>query len=209
MPFRLVPHEHTFFDLFEKHADLAIQGARLLADFVEDLDSPGPKARRIKEVEDEADVVMHQTVEMLHRTFVTPFDRDEIRQLASQIDDVIDAMEAASERLWLYEIASATPEARRLARNLVEATLEMKVAVQGLRALKRERERILAACVDINRLENANDEVLREGLAKLFKGEKDAVLILKWKEVYEILEDATDACEDVADVIEGLIVENE
>ena len=97
MPFRLVPHADSFFDLFEKHAELAIQGARLLAEFVEDLESPGPKARRIKEVEDEADVVTHQAAELLHRTFVTPFDRDEIRQLASQIDDVIDAMEAASE----------------------------------------------------------------------------------------------------------------
>ncbi|MFB3817229.1 MAG: DUF47 domain-containing protein [Candidatus Methylomirabilales bacterium] len=209
MALRLLPYEFGFFDLFEKQVDLAIEGARLLAAFLDDLDSPGPKARRIKEVEHEADVVTHQAIELLHKTFVTPFDRDEIHRLMSQLDDVIDAMEASSERIWLYEIAVATPEARTLAKNLIEATLQLKVAVHGLRHVKRERGRILAACVEVNRLENANDETLREGLAKLFKGERDAVVILKWKEIYEILEQATDRCEDVANVLEGVVLENE
>jgi uncharacterized protein Yka (UPF0111/DUF47 family) len=127
----------------------------------------------------------------------------------SQLDDVIDAMEASSERIWLYEITVATPEARALAKNLIEAALQLKVAIHGLRHVKRDRDRILVACVEVNRLENANDETLREGLAKLFKGERDAVVIMKWKEVYEILEQATDRCEDVANVIEGVVLENE
>jgi len=209
MPLRLLPYEFGFFDLFEKHADLAIEGARLLSAFVEQLDSPGEKARRIKEIEDEADSVTHRTIEMLRKTFVTPFDREEIRQLVSAMDDVIDAMEAAAERLWLYEIVKSIPEACRLARNLSDATIQMKVAVQGLRHVKREREKIRVACVDVNRLENANDFTLREGLAKLFKEERDPVLIMKWKEIYEILEQATDRCEDVANVIEGVVLENE
>ncbi len=209
MPFRWLPHEAGFFELFEKQVDLAIEGARLLAQFLEDLEAAGPKARRIKEVEDEADVLTHQTIELLHRTFVTPFDRDEIHRLSSQLDDVIDAMEAAAERLWLYEVPVATPEARRLALTLIEATMQLKIAVGGLRDVKRDRDRILKACVEVNRLENANDETLREGLAKLFKGERDAVVIMKWKEIYEILEQATDRCEDVANVIEGVVLENE
>jgi uncharacterized protein len=209
MALRLLPYEFGFFDLFEKHADLAIEGARLLTEFVDDLDSAGSKARRIKEIEDEADSVTHRTIEMLRKTFVTPFDREEIRQLVSAMDDVIDAMEAAAERLWLYEIVKSTPEASRLARTLREATVQMKIAVQGLRHVKREREKIRTACVDVNRLENANDYTLREGLAKLFKEERDPVLIMKWKEIYEILEQATDRCEDVANVIEGVVLENE
>jgi uncharacterized protein Yka (UPF0111/DUF47 family) len=209
VPFPWSARDLGFFDLFEKQVDLAIEGARLLAQFLDDLEAPGPQARRIKEVEHEADVITHQTVEMLHRTFVTPFDRDEIHRLVSQLDDVIDAMEAAAERIWLYEISLATVEARQLARNLIDATLQLKIAVGGLRHVKRDRDRILTACVEVNRVENANDETLREGLAKLFKGERDAIVIMKWKEVYEILEQATDRCEDVANVIEGVVLENE
>lgn len=205
----LLPQTIGFFDLFEKHSALALEGAKLLAGFVEDLEAPGPKARRIKEVEHEADVVTHQTIAMLRKTFITPFGRDEIHHLTSKMDDILDAMEAAAERLWLYEIAQATPEARQLARNLVDATAQLTVAIRGLREVKRDRDQVMAACVEINRLENANDETLREGLAKLFKQEKDPVLILKWKEIYEILEDATDRCEDATDVIEGVVLENE
>jgi predicted phosphate transport protein (TIGR00153 family) len=205
----LLPQEFGFFDLFEKQATLALEGAKLLAAFVEDLEAPGPKARRIKEVEHEADVVTHQTIAMLRKTFITPFDRNEIHHLTSKMDDILDAMEAASERLWLYEIARATPEATQLAKNLVDATAQLTVAIRGLRNVKRDRDQVMAACVEINRLENANDEMLREGLAKLFKQEKDPVLIMKWKEIYEILEDATDRCEDATDVIEGVVLENE
>ena len=206
---RLLPHEYGFFDDFEKHVTLAIEGAKLLLDLLDNLESPGPKARRIKEVEHEADVVTHHTMDMLRKTFVTPFDRNEIHHLISSLDDIVDAMEAAAERLWLYEIRQATPEARLLAQNLAGATAQLKVAVQGLRHVKRDRDAIMTACVDINRLENENDEILREGLAKLFKHERDPVLIMKWKELYEILEDATDRCEDATDVIEGVVLENE
>jgi uncharacterized protein len=207
--FRFLPQEVGFFDMFEKQVELAIEGAKLLAAFVDDLEEPGVKARRIKEVEHEADVVTHQTMAMLHKTFVTPFDRNEIHHLTSKLDDILDAMEAAAERLWLYEISQATVEAKRLARNLVSATSQLQVAITGLRDVKRERDKVMTACVEINRLENANDETLREGLAKLFKEEKDPVLIMKWKEIYETLEDATDRCEDATDVIEGVVLENE
>jgi hypothetical protein len=206
---RLLPQEFGFFDNFERHVDLAIEGAKLLVNLLESLDAPGPKARRIKELEHEADVVTHNTMEMLRKTFVTPFDRNEIHHLISSLDDIMDAMEAAAERLTLYEITQATPEARTLARNLVSATAQLQVAVRGLRHVKRDRDAIMTACVDINRIENENDEMLREGLAKLFKHERDPVFIMKWKEIYEILEDATDRCEDATDVIEGVVLENE
>jgi hypothetical protein len=206
---RLLPQEYGFFDNFERHVDLAIEGAKLLVNLLESLDAPGPKARRIKELEHEADVVTHHTMDMLRKTFVTPFDRNEIHHLISSLDDIMDAMEAAAERLTLYEITQATPEARQLALNLVSATAQLRVAVRGLRHVKRDRDAIMTACVDINRIENENDEMLREGLAKLFKHERDPVLIMKWKEVYEILEDATDRCEDATDVIEGVVLENE
>ncbi len=162
-----------------------------------------------RELEDEAEALAHQTVGLLHRTFVTPFDRDEIYRFSTMVDDVIGAMEAAAERLWLYEVRVATPEVRRLALTLVDATMQLKIVMNGLRDVRRDRERILAACREVSRLENANDETSREGLARLFKSERDAVLIMKWKEIYEILEQATDRCEDVVNLIAGAVLENE
>jgi uncharacterized protein Yka (UPF0111/DUF47 family) len=205
---RLLPVEHGFFDYFEKHVEASIEGARLFIELLDELDNAGPKAKRIKEVEHEADVITHQTVEMLHTTFITPFDRDEIFRLTSRMDDILDAIEAASERLWLYEIKVATPESKSLAKILHRATMQLKPAIQGLRHVKREREAILKACVDVNRLENEGDAVLRQSLAKLFKENTDALTVMKWKEVYEFLEHATDRCEDVANIIEGVVLEN-
>jgi predicted phosphate transport protein (TIGR00153 family) len=205
---RLLPREFGFFDHFERHVDLSVQGAKLFVELLDDLASSGPRAKRIKEVEHEADVITHQTVEMLHKTFITPIDRDDIHRLISRMDDILDDLEAAAERLTLYEITTPKPEAKDLARILVAATEQLRVAVGGLRNLKRDQQKILAACVDINRLENEGDALLRTGLAKLFREEKDALVVMKWKEVYENLEGATDRCEDVANIIEGVVLEN-
>jgi hypothetical protein len=205
----LLPQELGFFDLFEKQADLAVEGAKLLAEFVQDLEAPGTKAHRIEEVEHQADVITHQTIEMLHKTFITPFDREAIHRLISAMDDILDAIEAASERLWLYEVTVTTTHAKEIAQVLRQATEQLRIAVVGIRNLKRDGKAIKAACVDVNRLENEGDEALRQGLAKLFREEKDPLVVMKWKEIYENMEQGTDRCEDVADVIEGLLLENE
>jgi len=206
---RLMPREMNFFNYFEKHSQLMIEGCEEFLAMVSDSQNMAKHAARIRELENATDDVAHECIDALRKTFITPFDRNEIHHLTSRMDDILDAMEAAAERLWLYEIKKATPEAIQLAKNLVDAASQLTLAIKGLREVKRDRDKVMAACVEINRLENANDEMLREGLARLFREEKDPVLIMKWKEVYEILEDATDRCEDATDVIEGVVLENE
>jgi uncharacterized protein len=166
---RLLPREFGFFDHFEGHVARTVEGARLFEELLAELHSSGPKAKRIKEVEHEADVITHQTVEMLHKTFITPFDRNDIHRLISRMDDILDDVEAAAERLWLYEVTVATDEAKDLARILRLATEQLQVAVNGMRDLKKNADTILKACVEINRLENEGDAILRQALAKLFK----------------------------------------
>jgi hypothetical protein len=204
----LLPREYGFFDQFEKHVARTVEGARLFEEMLGELQQSGPKAKRIKEVEHEADVITHHTVEMLHKTFITPFDRNDIHRLISRMDDILDDVEAAAERLWLYEVTEATPEAKDLARILRLSTEQLQVAVNGMRDLKKKADSILKSCVEINRLENEGDAILRQALAQLFKVQKDPLLVIKWKEIYENIELATDRCEDVANVIEGVVLEN-
>jgi len=206
----LLPRESRFFDLFERHAELAVQAAATLAELLSQQNSlPAvARAKRVKEIEHEADVLTHECVELLHKTFVTPIDRDAIHRLITRMDDVVDNIESAAERVALYELAAGTPEARELARVLVSATQEIVHAIKGLRDLK-HASGMLVNCVNINRLENEGDTILRLGVARLFKEGPDPLWVMKWKEIYEYLENATDRCEDVANIIEGIVLENE
>jgi len=164
-------------------------------------------AARIKEIEHECDVLTHACVERLHTTFITPFDRDDIHRLITRMDDVMDYVEAAAERLVLYEITETTAEVRDLSDVLVRAMEGVQKAVAGLRDMKNAQS-IVKACIDVNRLENEADAILRNAVARLFKEEKDPITVIKWKEIYENLENATDRCEDVANIIEGVVLEH-
>lgn len=205
---RLLPRETSFFDFFDAHAALTVQGAKELLTLISEGGTIGPRAKRIQEIEHEADILTHRCVEALHKTFVTPIDRNDTHRLITRLDDVLDYIEAAADRLALYELNQSSPELISLAETLVRATEAMEKAVRGLRDLKRA-DILRQACVDVNRLENEADTLLRNALAKLFRTESDPILIIKWKEVYEILEIATDRCEDVANVIEGVALEHE
>jgi predicted phosphate transport protein (TIGR00153 family) len=165
------------------------------------------RAARIKEIEHETDVITHACVERLHKTFITPFDRDDIHRLITRMDDVMDYIDSAAIAVMLYELTDMTPPVRELADVLVRSTESVAVAVSGLKNVKQSKA-ILDACIEVNRLENEGDEILRGALAELFRGAKDPLLVLKWKEVYEALENATDRCEDVANVIEGVVLEH-
>jgi hypothetical protein len=204
---RLLPREEDFFSLFERHAALTVEGAQEFARLVAGDRNVRALAARIKEIEHETDVITHTCVERLHTTFITPFDRDDIHRLITRMDDIIDYVESASERLALYELVEMTPEVRELADVLVRATRELVKAVSGLRDLKRPRA-VLDACIEVNRLENEADQILRSAVAKLFRNAGDPLLVMKWKEIYEALEDATDRCEDVANIIEGVVLEH-
>ena len=204
---RLLPREENFFKLFERHAALTVDGAKQFGILVGGGQNTRALAARIKEIEHETDVITHTCVERLHTTFITPFDRDDIHRLITRMDDVMDFFESASERIALYELEEMTPDVQDLSRVLVRATEAVATAVAGLADLKRSQA-ILDACIEVNRLENEADEILRNAVAKLFRQASDPLLVMKWKEVYEALENATDRCEDVANIIEGVVLEH-
>ncbi len=203
----LFPRTMSFFDFFDQHAARTVEGSVEFQSLVASGANIPNKVKRIKEIEHETDVITHQCVEALHKTFVTPIDRDQIHRLISRMDDVMDFIDAAADRIALYELVEMTPEVRDLADILLRAAQEVVVAVRGLRNFK-ATESTLKACVNINRFENDGDATLRRALARLFKEERDPVKIIKWQEVYGYLEEATDRCEDVANIVEGIILEN-
>lgn len=206
---RLLPRRETFFELFSRHAALCLQGAELLRAQIGDLRGSGAEERagRIHAVEHEADAVCQETVERVHGSFVTPIDRGDIHDLASRLDDIVDHIEAVSQRLWLYEIERPTPEIGEMAGNLVDAVRAMKVMVDAL-ADTRDPDRMRALSSAVKAVEKTNDRLLRRATARLFKEEQDPKTLIKWKEIYENVEDAIDRCEDVANLIEGVALEN-
>ena len=204
---RLLPREESFFDDFEKHALKTVEGCRTFVEMAQGKVPPADACPRIKAIESECDTITHHVVERLHKVFITPIDRNDIFRLISKMDDVIDLVEAAALRVVLYEVNGNNNELWSLARVLQAGSERISEALVGMRNLKHP-ELILEKCVEINRLENDADVQLRGAIAKLFKEEKDPIQIIKWKEIFELLETATDRCEDVANIIEGVVLEN-
>ncbi len=204
---RLLPRETSFFDFFERHATKTVDGAKEFLALACGKTDVEVAAKRIKQIEHETDVITHHCVEALHKTFITPLERDDIHRLITRMDDIMDYVEAAAERLALYELTNMTPELQALAEVLLRSTEEVVRAVKGLRDMK-HADAVIKSCIDINRMENEADLILREAVAKLFKEEKDPITVIKWKEIYENLENATDRCEDVANIIEGVVLEH-
>ena len=196
----------VFFELFERHAGKTLEAARLLQAMLHNPVDLSDQARRIKAVEHEGDVITHRAVEMLHRTFVTPIDRGDIHRLISRLDDILDLIDATSERVWLYGIDTTDRDACDLAAALVNAVSEVARAMVGLRDLK-NRDALLQVCMEINRYENEGDTLLRRAVARLFQDSKEPLMVIKWKDIYEFLENAIDRCEDVANVVEGVALE--
>jgi predicted phosphate transport protein (TIGR00153 family) len=205
---RLMPKSDDFFSDFEAQAAAVVEGAVLLKDLLDDFTNVAAKCQAIKDVEHRADDITHRAFERLHTQFITPFDRSEIHRILSRIDDVLDLADAAAERLGLYDIDTVLPESRELAAVLVEQTRKMEEAVKGLRNMKKDPETILAACQEMNKLENQADTLTRKTMAKLFKRGNDPLTVMKWKEIIDLIEDATDRAEDVANVIEGIVLEH-
>ena len=204
---RLLPHDRTFFAQFEQQGKKTVEGCKAFLHMVEapgDLES---QAARISQIENECDEITHAVVESLHRTFITPIDRNDIYTLIGKMDDIMDLVEAAADRMSLYEIHTVNRELGDLARCLVTSAEHVLGAVSGIRDLQHPNG-ILEHCIEINRLENVADKILRGALARLFREERDPIAVIKWKELYETLESATDRCEDVANIIEGVVLEN-
>jgi uncharacterized protein len=204
---RLLPREGRFFDYFNEHAGHAVLAAAELKALLADLSDLEARRRNIERHEKQADQITHHTMQLLHQTFITPLDRDEIHQLITTMDDVLDLIEDIAQCLFLYDVRAVTPEAQRLADICVACTEKVRDAVAKLESMD-NADAILKLCAEIDRLEADADYVMRSAMAKLFREEPDAKEIIKQKEIYQLLESVTDKCEDIANLIEGIVLEN-
>jgi predicted phosphate transport protein (TIGR00153 family) len=200
--------DDVFFNAFDTHAAKSVEASKLLVEMLADISKAPKLSKRIKDLEHEADKITHDCVAALHQTWITPLDREEIHALISRLDDVLDSIEAASERVILFEISEVTPEVKDLAQAVVASCEAMHSAVQSLRDINKQSKKILALCVEINKHENTADLAYRTAVAKLFKPGNDPLLVMKWRDIYDHLETATDQCEDVANIIEGVVLEH-
>ena len=205
--FPFIPREEKFFVLFEKGAQNAVNVASEFRNMVEGCEDVVRSAAELTEMEHQGDTITHDIIAMLHSTFVTPYDREDIAALAQRMDDVVDLIHAAAEAMLIYEIESTTQTSKELADILVEQTRELEKAIPILEK-HGQLKNVLPHCVEINRLENVADKVYRAALGELFKDTEDVIDIIKWREIYDLLETATDRCEDVANVLEGIALKH-
>lgn len=199
--FRLLPRDENFFDLFEQQAGHIVSASRVLEELTLDYPSAQAKVQQIRDLEHAGDAITHEVVRRLNTTFVTPIDREDIYALASCLDDVLDLIDAVADRLLLYKIKAPTDGCIAMGKIIVKTAEETDRAVRCLRTLSQEYRK---HSIEVNRLENEADRLLRDELAALFEGGTDAIEIIKWKELYETMESVTDRCEDVLNVIEGI-----
>ena len=192
--------------MFEKAVLNVNKSAALLLEMMEDLSIADIKSKEIYEAEQEGDMLTHEIMRKLNKTFLTPVDREDIHALANNVDDVIDLVWAVADRTVLFRLDSAPPEAVELCKTLLETTEYISKAVGCLKDKKYSY--IQEYCIEINSLENKGDRIFREALVQLFDNIKDPILVIKWKEVYEHLEEALDTCEDVANILEGIVLKH-
>jgi predicted phosphate transport protein (TIGR00153 family) len=201
---RILPHEAKFFELFVDMAKNIERASQQLVELLVRYDNVAERVRSIKDIEHLGDQMTHDLFTRLNKTFITPIDREDIHELASKLDDVLDMIDAVSSRMLIYKIEKPTEDSVRLAELINTAA---RVLVQAIAVLEKP-DHIIEHCIEINRLENEGDRVSRIAIARLFDDHNDPIYIIKWKEIYEVLEGAIDRCEDVANVIEGVVVKN-
>lgn len=206
----LMPRERHFFTLFNRHGSLVVEGSKALIQMLENYDHNGRReewVKKIQDIEHAADDVTRETVALMHSTFVTPFDRDQINRLISRMDDILDLIQDVAESAMLYDLQRVTPEAQQLA-DLNQMCCERVKAAVGMLSNMDNAEAILKVCAEIDRLESDADRVMRAAMSKLFRSEADVRQVIKLKDIYELLEAVSDKCEDVANVLEGVVLEN-
>ncbi|HEY1657628.1 MAG TPA: DUF47 family protein [Candidatus Sulfotelmatobacter sp.] len=201
---RLIPKDNSFFEMFSQMSDNLIAAARALVDLFEHYQDIENKIENIRRMERVGDELTHTVLTRLNQTFITPLDREDIHQLASKLDDVLDFVYASSVRIAMYRITAPPPAAGEMAKIILMQSQELQKAV----ALLQKNGDILAHCVEINRLENEGDTVSQQAIARLFEQEKDPINLIKIKELLEFLERATDKAEDVANVLETVVLKN-
>ena len=203
----LIPKEEKFFNHFEELVDKIEDGVKLYLEILANYKSSEPKVSQLKEIEHDADHITHVIYNKMHTTFITPLDREDIYALANKMDSILDLVEATAIRMYLYKIKNTTPEIVEMAHVLEKAVALVKKIVYDLKDKKKVKE-IIANCVEINTLENEGDYILRRAIAHLFEKEEDPFELIKWKEIYERLEESLDMCEDVSNIVEGIVIKN-
>ncbi|MFM0320912.1 DUF47 domain-containing protein [Caballeronia glebae] len=204
---RFMPTEGKFFEIFNAHAKCLVDASRELELLIDNLDDAEIHKQNVQANEKRADKLTHETIDLLHKTFITPLDRDEIHKLITTMDDILDLMEDVATAISLYDVRAVTSEASQLAHICTGTVTRVQQAVALLADMKRASE-ILKICEEIDRLESDADRVLRSAMSKLFREEDDVKTLIKLKAIYELLETITDKCEDVANIIEGIVLEN-
>jgi predicted phosphate transport protein (TIGR00153 family) len=202
--FNFSPHKEKFFDLFRQAAENTAQGAKVLNEMLDHYDNPQESWKKLKDIEHEGDRITHRTIRSLNQTFLTPIDGEDIHALTTALDNVIDAIEAAASRMVLFKIDRPTPEALELCETIVTSTEQLLKAVSHMPRL----DDIDEYCIEINRLENTADDIYRRAIGNLFSNGTSPLDVIKWLDIYEILESATDRCEDVANILETIGLKN-
>jgi len=205
--FSFMPREQRFFDLFEDSAHNVVKAAQCLKQLVDTWEHVEPCIAEITEIEHRGDSITHEIIALLNRTFITPFDREDITLLAHSLDDIVDFIESTADAMLLYKVSRPGLRAKELADIIVQGAVEVAKAVPMLRN-RANFKNILPSCVEVNRMENMADRVYRSALAELFNDTTDLAQVIKWREIYEHMETATDRCEDVANVLEGVVLKH-
>jgi hypothetical protein len=204
---RLFPKQENFFDHFEELAKKIEEGARFFLAMTETHDYSESNVAKLKEIEHEADGITHRTYEKMHTTFLTPIDREDIYALVNKMDSIMDVIEATAVRIHLYKVKKIDDQIIKQAKILNESVMKVKAIIHAMRDMKNSKM-ILDGCVEINTLENAGDVVLRTIMANLFENEKDAIELVKWKDIFQLLEEGIDTCEDVSNIVEGIVLKH-
>lgn len=205
--FSLTPKEDKFFEFFVETANIAYKASNMLVEFLKDLDNSEENLKKLKEVEHEGDRKQHQILEQLNKTFITPFDREDIYVIAKDMDDIIDLIESAASRFVMLNVSKVTKEAIILGDMIAASCKEIITLMEELKNMKTSKY-LNKKIIEINRIEEEGDRVSRRAIGDLFRSNIEVIEVIKWREIYQYLEDTLDACEDIANVIEGVVMKN-
>lgn len=205
--FKKPQKEDKFFELFDKVAETSLKAATILDELLNDLSHSEEKLKKLKDVEHEGDNLQHQILEQLNQTFLTPFDREDIYTIAKYMDDIIDYIESTASRFVMFNVNYSTDDAKSLGKMILGCCKELIVLMKEFRNMK-ENKNLKKSIIEINRLETEGDKVSRGAIRNVFSGNMEVLEVIKWREIYQFLEDTLDVCEDVANVVEGVVMKN-
>lgn len=205
--FSFTPKEDKFYNLFIENANIAYRAADLLVNFLNDLSDCDKNMEKVKDIEHEGDRKQHEILKELNKTFITPFDREDIYSIAKGMDDIIDLIESTASRFVMLNVDVCTDEAKKLANMILDCCSEIITIMQELKSMKTS-QKLSKKIIKVNDIEEKGDVISREAIKKIFRGNMKVIDVIKWREIYQYLEDTLDSCEDIANIIEGVVMKN-